>query len=62
MYNDATKNATLNYLKKQKELRLWLKPEEYDEYSTYAKAHGMSLRQFVRDAIKEKMERMELQK
>ncbi len=55
MYSEAQKNATINYLKKQKEIRLWVKEEEYKEYADAAKRAGVSLRQYVRDALAEKM-------
>ncbi len=58
MYDENKKAATLKYLKTQKELRLWVKQEEYEEYAAFAESVGMSLRQFVKSAIAEKMERM----
>ncbi len=58
MYDENKKAATLKYLKTQKELRLWVKQEEYEEYAAFAESVGMSLRQFVKSAIAETMERM----
>lgn len=58
-YNEKRKEYVLKYLKKLKEIRFRVQPEEYEEIQAAAEAAGYtSLRQFLLDAIKEKMEKL----
>ncbi len=60
-YNEKQKEATLKYLKKLKEIRFRVTPDEYAAYEAAAKKGGYtSMRQFYLDAIKEKIDRMGL--
>lgn len=60
MYNNKSKEATMRYLDKLKEIRFRVKPEEYEIYELFAKKSGYSsMRQFYLDAIREKVERIE---
>ena len=57
-YNEDSKNRTMKYLEKLKEIRFRVKPEEYEKYEEAAKRAGYpSMRQFYIDAINEKIER-----
>lgn len=57
-YNENSKNATLRYLAKQKQIRFWVKPEVYERYEEEAKKQGYeSMRQFFIAAIEEKIQR-----
>ena len=59
-YDEAAKNRTINYLKKLKEVRFRVKPEEYERYERAAASAGYdSMRRFYMDAIDEKIERLE---
>ena len=59
-YDEAAKKRTMNYLKKLKEIRFRVKPEDYERYEEAAAAAGYeSMRQFYMDAIDEKIERIE---
>lgn len=47
-----------SYLKNLKQIRFWVKPEEYEKMQEAAKEQGYpSMRQFFIDAIYEKMQR-----
>ena len=57
-YNEDSKNRTMKYLEKLKEIRFRVKPEEYEKDEEAAKRAGYpSMRQFYIDAINEKIER-----
>lgn len=56
MYNERTKQSTIRYLAKLKEIRFRVKPEEYERYAKAAKDLGYpSFRQFMLAAIDEKI-------
>lgn len=56
-YNEKHKENTLRYQKKMKEIRFWVKPEEYEIYVSAAEKAGYpSMRQFYFAAIREKVE------
>ena len=58
-YNEKQKNYTMAYLKKLKEIRFRVKPEEYEQYEDAAKKAGYrSMRQFYLAAIEEKVEKI----
>lgn len=58
-YTEASKNATLRYLAKQKQIRFWVKPELYEHFQECAKEQGYtSMRQFFLDAITAKCEKV----
>lgn len=55
-YNEKSKEYTMKYLEKLKEIRFRVKPEEYQRYEEAAKKAGYpSMRQFYLDAIEEKV-------
>lgn len=55
-YNEKQKEYTKRYLKKLKEIRFRVKPEEYKEFVNAAKSAGYeSMRQFYIEAIEEKI-------
>lgn len=57
-YDEAAKKRTMNYLKKLKEIRFRVKPEDYERYEKAAADAGYeSMRQFYLDAIEEKIKR-----
>lgn len=59
MYNNTSKEATMRYLDKLKEIRFRVKPEEYELYESSAKKAGYSsMRQFYIEAITEKVEKI----
>lgn len=59
MYNEKSKERTMRYLDKLKEIRFRIKPEEYAAYEQAAKSGGYtSMRQFYLDAINEKVEKV----
>lgn len=59
-YNEKTKEYTMKYLSKLKEIRFRVKQEEYEQYEQAAKgASYKSMRQFYMDAIKEKIDKGE---
>lgn len=59
MYNEKSKERTMRYLEKLKEIRFRVKPEEYEKYEQAAKSGGyMSMRQFYIDSINEKTEKI----
>ena len=59
-YNEKQKEYTMEYLKKLKEIRFRVKPEEYQRYEKTAKKAGYeSMRQFYMDAIEEKIKKLE---
>lgn len=56
-YNEKRKESTLRYQKKMKEIRFWVKPEEYEMYVNAAEKAGYpSMRQLYLAAIREKVE------
>lgn len=56
-YNEKTKERTMKYLEKLKEIRFRVKPEEYARYEQAAKqGNYQSLRQFYMSAINEKVD------
>ena len=56
MYNEASKRATMKYQAKLKRIEIRLQPYEYNKYKAAAEYLGYtSMRQFVLDAIKEKI-------
>lgn len=58
VYDKKQKEYTMNYLKKLKEIRFRVTPEEFQRYEEAAKKAGYpSMRQFYLDAINEKIER-----
>jgi len=57
-YDEAAKKRTMNYLKKLKEIRFRVKPEDYERYEKAAADAGYeSMRQFYLDAIEEKIKK-----
>lgn len=58
-YDEKQKVRTMRHLKKLKEIRFRVKPEEYERYEEAAKNGGYkSMRQFYLDALKEKVEKI----
>ena len=58
-YDEKQKEYTMRYLKKLKDIRFRVKPEEYDQYEKAANAAGYpSMRQFYIDAINEKVKKI----
>lgn len=58
-YDEKSKERTLRHLKKLKEIRFRVKPEEYELFEHAAGLAGYSsMRQFYIDAIKEKIEKV----
>lgn len=58
-YNEKQKEYTMEYLKKLKEIRFRVKPEEYELYEQAAKAAGYtSMRQFYMAALEEKVKKI----
>lgn len=56
-YNEKSKERTMKYLEKLKEIRFRVKPEEYAKYEQVAKqGNYQSLRQFYMSAINEKVD------
>lgn len=57
-YTEAQKKASLRYAKdKLKRVPLDLKREDYESLSESAKAAGKSINGFIKEAIREKIER-----
>jgi len=55
-YNEKQKEYTMKHLKKLKEIRFRVKPEEFEKYQKAAQMGGYSsMRQFYLDAINEKV-------
>lgn len=55
-YNEKSKEYTMKYLEKLKEIRFRVKPEDYQKYEKAAEKAGYpSMRQFYLDAIEEKV-------
>ena len=58
-YDEKQKEYTMRYLKKLKDIRFRVKPEEYNLYEKAANAAGYhSMRQFYMDAINEKVKKI----
>ena len=58
-YNDKQKEYTMKHLKKLKEIRFRVKPEEFARYEEASKKAGYSsMRQFYMDAINEKIKKI----
>lgn len=56
--SDSQTKATLKYAKeKLKRIPLDVKKEDYERYKEFAESKGISVRGFIIEAIKEKMER-----
>lgn len=56
-YNEKSKERTMKYLEKLKEIRFRVKPEEYARYEQAMKqGNYQSLRQFYMSAINEKVD------
>ena len=54
MYNEAQNKATQKYLKNNMEqVRMWVKKGEKDRYKQLAAAAGMSLAEFLKQAVEE---------
>lgn len=59
-YDEKSKERTMRYLEKLKEIRFRVKPEEYAAFENAAKSAGYeSMRQFCLDALKEKVEKIQ---
>lgn len=59
MYNEKSKERTMRYLDKLKEIRFRVKPDEYEKYEEAARCGGYSsMRQFYIDSINEKVEKI----
>lgn len=59
MYDEKAKERTIRHLKKLKEVRFRVKPDEYAIYEKAAKIGGYaSMRSFYLDSINEKVERI----
>lgn len=59
MYNESAKKATLKYLKTQKQIRFWVRPDFYDQIQTAAAEAGYpSLRQFYIAAINDQIKKI----
>lgn len=57
-YNEKSKERTMRYLDKLKEIRFRVKPEEYEMYEKAAKSSGYtSMRKFYIDALEEKVKK-----
>ena len=57
-YDEKSKERTLRYLAKQRQVRFWVTPEQYETFQAVAEVTGYdSLRQFCLDAIREKINR-----
>ena len=55
-YDEKAKERTMRYLEKQKQIRFWVNPADYERFENEAKNAGYkSLRQFYLDAIEEKI-------
>lgn len=56
MYNEKSKERTMRYLAKLKEIRFRIKPDEYEVIKKAAEEQGYpSMRQFMLAAIHEKI-------
>lgn len=59
-YDEKAKERTMRYLDKQKQIRFWVKEEEYERFKAIAEKAGYdSLRQFYLEAIEEKIKKIE---
>lgn len=57
--SEAQKKATLKYMKENlKRIPFDLPKDEAEELKVFVKSHGMTMRQFILEAISEKRERM----
>lgn len=56
-YNEKQKEYTMNYLKKLKEVRFRVRPDEYEEIKAFADSKNQSVRAFIIEAINEKIKR-----
>lgn len=55
-YDEKSKERTMRYLEKLKEIRFRVKPEEYEIFENAAKIAGYdSMRKFYIDALREKV-------
>lgn len=58
-YDEKSKERTMRYLDKQKQIRFWVKEEEYERFKRIAEKAGYdSLRQFYLEAIEEKIQKI----
>lgn len=51
MYNESAKKATMKYLAKLKEIKVRIKPEEYEKYREASKQCGWSMRKFMLESM-----------
>lgn len=59
-YDEKSKERTMRYLNKLKEIRFRVKPEEYETFENAAKSAGYeSMRQFYLEALREKAEKIQ---
>lgn len=59
-YDEKSKERTIRYLDKQKQIRFWVKEEEYERFKRIAEKAGYdSLRKFYLEAIEEKIQKIE---
>ena len=56
-YTEAQRKATETYQKTLSNIGIRVKKEEYTRYKEAATASGLSLREFILEAIEEKIER-----
>lgn len=56
-YDAKSKDRTLKYQATQKQVRFWERPETYAEYQDAAERAGQSVTAYIRQAIRERMER-----
>ena len=63
MYEEKQKERTMRHLKKLKEIRFRVKPEEYELFERAAQTAGYeSMRQFYLDAINSKIQEINQKK
>lgn len=55
MYNEASKKATLKYMKKLKRIPLDVQPEQYEKIKAYADEHGKPVNTILKEIIFEKV-------
>lgn len=55
MYNEASKKATIKYMKKLKRIPLDVQPEQYDAIKKYADEKGKPVNTILKEIIFEKI-------
>jgi predicted DNA binding CopG/RHH family protein len=55
MYTEASKKATIKYMKKLKRIPLDVQPEQYDAIKQYAKSQGKPVNTAIKEIIFEKI-------